>query len=75
MDQEKSLPIEERLQLAIAAINDGTVPSVRQAANLFGVPRSTLRSRLDGSQSHNTAYQRYQRFSAAEEASINHILM
>jgi hypothetical protein len=47
--QEGFLPTEKRLQLVIIAINDGTVPSVRQAANLFGIPRSTLGDRLHSS--------------------------
>ena len=33
---------EERIQAAIAALNDGSVPSVLAASKIFNVPRTTL---------------------------------
>lgn len=39
---------EGRIQLAINALNKGQISSVREAARIFGVPRSTLRGRQQG---------------------------
>jgi predicted HTH domain antitoxin len=44
----KSLEKEGRIQLAISAINKGEISSIREAANIFSVPRSTLSDRLQG---------------------------
>lgn len=39
---------ESQIQLAIAAFKAGEVSSIRKAAYLFDVPRSTLQHRLPG---------------------------
>jgi hypothetical protein len=39
---------EGRIQLAIQALKKREIPSARQAAEVFNVPRSTLRDRLKG---------------------------
>ncbi|KAJ9298765.1 transcriptional regulator family: Helix-turn-helix [Paecilomyces variotii] len=41
---------EGRLLLAIQALKENQIPSVRKAASVFNVPRSTLQSRLQGHQ-------------------------
>lgn len=62
---------EERLQAAIAAIQAKDVSSVRQAATLFSVPRTTLRSRLSGKRQPNkTSKQHLQRLSVEEEEAV-----
>jgi hypothetical protein len=33
---------EERIQLAIKALRDGTIPSQRRAALLYNIPRTTV---------------------------------
>ena len=64
LDQEK------RIQLAIAAINDKKVPSIRKAALIYDVPRTTLQDRFRGGQTHQIAAQHLQRLSPEEEDSI-----
>ncbi|KAI8953439.1 hypothetical protein F4801DRAFT_133439 [Xylaria longipes] len=59
-----------QIQKAIAAIRSKEITSVREAARLFRVPRSTLQHRLAGAKSHAEAMEPYQRLTAAEEASI-----
>lgn len=61
---------EERIQRAIAAYQAKEVNSVRQAAFLFNVPRSTLGDRLRGGNNHQTGAQRLQRLTPAEEDSV-----
>ncbi|RYC55276.1 hypothetical protein CHU98_g10934 [Xylaria longipes] len=61
---------EGQIQKAIAAIRSKEITSVREAARLFRVPRSTLQHRLAGAKSHAEAMEPYQRLTAAEEASI-----
>ena len=37
-----------RLELAIRAVKSGQITSVRKAAQLYDIPRSTLQDRLNG---------------------------
>jgi hypothetical protein len=62
--------LEERIQLAINALHDGTVLSQRKAALLYNVPRTTLQDRFKGKRSAREAQQSQQRLSAQEEESI-----
>ena len=39
---------ETRIQIALKAIRAKTIPSIRKAANLYDIPRSTLQARLHG---------------------------
>ena len=61
---------EERIQLAIKALQDGTIPSQRQAALIYNVPRGTLQHRFHGRRSAKEYNQSQQRLSVQEEASI-----
>ena len=61
---------ESRIQLAIAAIDDGSVPSLREASRVFSVPRSTLQARYHGRRSAQESQQSQQRLSVQEENSI-----
>jgi len=62
---------EARIQAAIAAIQAKQVPSARQAAMLFSVPRSTLQDRLSGKRKANkTSKQHLQRLSVEEEEAL-----
>jgi helix-turn-helix, Psq domain len=61
---------EERIQLAIKALQDGTIPSQRRAAVQYNVPRSTLQDRFNGVRSAREAQQSQQRLSVEEEESI-----
>ena len=61
---------EQQLQRALEAIRNKTVPSIRKAAELFAVPRSTLYARLKGATTVQAAHEPFQRLSAAEEASL-----
>jgi len=62
-----SLTPEERIQLAIKAIQSGT--SQRSAANTFNAPRTTLRDRLGGKQQ-NKGLKHMQRLTLEEEGAI-----
>jgi hypothetical protein len=42
------LNVEERIQLAVKALQDGTIPSQRRAALLFNMPKSTLQDTDSG---------------------------
>jgi len=61
---------EERIQLAIKALQDGTIPSQRRAALLYNIPRSTLQDRFNGKRSAREVQQSQQRLSVQEEESI-----
>jgi hypothetical protein len=67
---DKVVDQEQRIQLAIAAVDAKEVRSLRQAALLFNVPRSTLGSRFKGRLTHQAAAQHLQRLTPAEEDSI-----
>ena len=62
--------LEDRIQLAIQALQDGSVLSQRQAALLFDVPRTTLQARFNGRRPAKEAQQSQQRLSVQEEDSI-----
>ncbi|KAK3934642.1 hypothetical protein QBC46DRAFT_215972, partial [Diplogelasinospora grovesii] len=61
---------EDRIQLAIKALNAGQVPSVRQAAHLFSVPRSTLQLRVNGKPARKDSKVHMQRLNPQEANSI-----
>jgi hypothetical protein len=61
-----ALPQEERIQLAIDAIAD-TGLSMRKAADTYAVPRTTLRSRMNGLRTRAEAHIEQQTLSPAEE--------
>jgi predicted HTH domain antitoxin len=68
------LPIDEaerQIQFAIEAIRSKAVSSIRKAAELFEVPRSTLQDRLSGKRQPNKqSKQGMQRLTIEEEDSI-----
>ena len=61
---------ESRIQIALRAIRAKTIPSIRKAAKLYDVPRSTLQARLHGAQTIKQAHQPFQRLTPAEEESL-----
>lgn len=61
---------EQRIQLAIEAFRSKAVSSIRKAAELFDVPRSTLQDRLAGRQTAKASRQGLQRLTVEEEDSI-----
>lgn len=61
---------EANIQLAIEALRGRSDLGVREAAYMFNIPRTTLRSRLAGSQSRQKANEIYQRLTPAEEAAV-----
>jgi hypothetical protein len=64
MDQER------RIQAAIAALSDGSVPTVLSASKIFNIPRSTLKDRLKGRPSAKARQQARQRLTTQEEDAI-----
>ena len=54
-------PRETAIQSALRDLNAGVYTSQRRAALAYGVPRSTLQSRLQGQQNHATAHSNQQR--------------
>jgi hypothetical protein len=67
-----SLTLEERIQLAIKAIQSST--SQRSAAVTFNVPRSTMRDRLGGMQQNKVSKQHMQRLTPEDEGAICRVL-
>ena len=61
---------EGKIQLALQALCRGNVPSVRQAAKIFGVPRSTLTDRSKGMPPAKECQQSMQRLCVQEELSL-----
>jgi hypothetical protein len=61
---------EQRIQLAIQAIQSHVEPSVRSAAKTFDVPRTTLQHRITGMLANKDSKQYMQRLTPEEEASI-----
>jgi len=66
MASEREVAITE----AITAIRNDQVGSVKAAAVAFGIPRSTLRDRLNGATDRSTAQQTTQRLTAQQERSL-----
>ncbi|KAI0996118.1 hypothetical protein K3495_g12062, partial [Podosphaera aphanis] len=58
---------ESDTQSAIRVFNDGTFTTQKAAAKAYNVPRSTFRSRLNGSRSQAIAQQHRQRLSFDQE--------
>lgn len=59
---------ENDLLSAVSAVRSGS--SIRQAAHDFGVPRSTLSERLDGTKPHKKAHSNQMRLSLDQEAKL-----
>lgn len=60
---------EGRIQLAISALQKNEVASIRRAAEIFHVPRSTLRGRLNGCQCRVEKRANHHRLSPTQEES------
>ncbi|BCS24404.1 uncharacterized protein APUU_40848A [Aspergillus puulaauensis] len=58
---------EGRIQLAINALKNHEIASVRRAAAVFNVPRGTLRDRLQGQQNQQELYNQNMRLSKTQE--------
>jgi len=61
---------EERIQAAIATLNDGSIPSVLAASKIFNVPRTTLQGRISGKIPMKARQQARQRLTTQEEDAI-----
>ena len=66
-NKRNSLEIEGRIELAIAALKKKEISSIRKAAKLYDVPRSTLTYRLKGRPSHTILRANSHRLTEAEE--------
>ena len=66
---------EEKIQLAIKALQDGTIPSQRKAAIIYNVPRTTLQQRFHGRRSAKESQQSQQRLSVQEEDSLKRCII
>lgn len=62
---------ESALELAIDALNDGETCSVAAAAREFGIPRTTLISRLQGHQNIRAGHQNQQRMTPEQEEAFS----
>ncbi|KAF2193835.1 hypothetical protein K469DRAFT_244541 [Zopfia rhizophila CBS 207.26] len=58
---DAELSQEDHIQLAIAAYNNKSIPSLRQASKIFNVPFSTLQARNSGRRSVTECQQSQQR--------------
>ena len=75
MASEPGIPYEERINLAISAIQASTVQTIRQAAALYDVDRTTLARRLRGRATRRDAQASNRRLTPSEEqALINRII-
>jgi hypothetical protein len=66
MDSNREISITE----AITALQNDQISSVKAAATAFGIPRSTLRRRLNGATDRSTARQITQRLTAEQERGL-----
>ena len=58
---------EETLSKAIADLENGSFTSQRAAALAYGIPRMTLRNRMDGSKPHRVGHENQQRLTPEQE--------
>ena len=66
---------EGRVLLAIQAIENGQIPSIRQATKLYNIPRSTLQTRLTGTATRlSTRANSHKLTESEEETLVNWIL-
>ena len=49
-DPLKSAQIEGKIELAISDLKNGKIRSIREAARIYTVPRTTLQDRMNGIQ-------------------------
>ncbi|KAI0994791.1 hypothetical protein K3495_g13391 [Podosphaera aphanis] len=61
---------EESIQSALDKLNSGFYSSLRATSRAYKIPRSTLRARLAGSQSHTNAHRNQQRLTIDQEESL-----
>lgn len=61
---------EGRLELAIQAIQKGHITSVQKVAQLYNVPRTTLRDRLKGIQQRAIAHRTERKLTETEEETL-----
>ena len=66
----KDLTNEDRIQLALHAFLAGEIPSVRQAAQRYGIARTTLQQRVHEKPAKKDSKIHLQRLSVPEEDSI-----
>lgn len=66
----RTMDKEDRIKLALDAVRTKSVPSIRKAAELYGVPRSTIQARLHGAESIRNAHEPFQRLNFAEEEAL-----
>ena len=64
-----------RLELAIQAIKSDRVTSVRRAAQLYDVPRSTLQDRLNGNKKRVLANRTKRKLTETEELTLLHWIL
>lgn len=73
--EEVELPLEERIQLALARYQEAQLAketiSQRKIARLHGVPKSTLQDRIHGRQATHIRNEQFQRLSSEEEEAIH----
>ena len=59
-----------RLELAIQAVRNGQITSIQKAAQLYDIPRSTLRDRLNGGQEQASVNRTKRKLTITEEDTI-----
>jgi hypothetical protein len=59
---------EAAIQLAIRDLNSGVYKSQRAAARAYGIPQSTLSTRIHGRTDHRTSHQNQQRLTPDQES-------
>jgi hypothetical protein len=66
----ESLPREERIQLAIEALDSGQIRSIRSAATTFDIPSTTIHNRLRGRVPRQEAQVTNRKLSSTEEEAL-----
>ncbi|KAI1000168.1 hypothetical protein K3495_g8032 [Podosphaera aphanis] len=61
---------KESIQSALDKLKSGFYSNLRAASRAYKIPRSTLRARLAGSQSHTIAHRNQQRLTIDQEESL-----
>lgn len=74
-NRKQSIYTEGQILLAISAIKQGQIQSIRRAAQIYNVPRVTLARRLHGTQARRDCAANSRRLTLnEEEAIVKHIL-
>ncbi|KAL3703426.1 hypothetical protein TMatcc_010615 [Talaromyces marneffei ATCC 18224] len=69
-DPLQSAQIEGKIELAISDLKNGRIRSIREAARIYTVPRTTLQDRMNGMQYRQITRANHHKLTQSEEDSL-----